>query len=69
MDLLLGGFCDAHLAALSENELAEYERLIEAPDEDVLSWLIGARSVPDGYDTPVFRMLVQFHTHSGPLPL
>lgn len=69
MDVLMGRFCDAHLASLSEDELTDFESLMEAPDQQVLSWLIGAAPAPVPYDTPVFRKLAEFHTHSGPLDL
>lgn len=69
LDLLLGGFSDVHLASLSESELAAFERLMEAPDSDVLSWLTGSASPAAGYDTDLFRKLAAFHTHAGPLPL
>ncbi|MCB1413812.1 MAG: succinate dehydrogenase assembly factor 2 [Xanthobacteraceae bacterium] len=35
MDLILGRFADAHIDRLSDAELAEFERLIEAHDHDL----------------------------------
>ncbi|MBN8978680.1 MAG: succinate dehydrogenase assembly factor 2 [Xanthobacteraceae bacterium] len=35
MDLILGRFADAHIAQLSDNDLAELERVIEAHDPDL----------------------------------
>jgi antitoxin CptB len=69
MDLLLGQFSDAHLARLTDRELTDYEALMDAPDAEVFSWLTGAAPTPAGHDTPLFRKLLQFHTHSGPLAL
>jgi antitoxin CptB len=68
-DILMGRFADAHMATLSEAELADYEALLEAPDHDVFSWLTGAMDIPPAYDTPVFRKILAFHTHAGPLAL
>lgn len=67
MDLIMGQFADARIGALSEVELDEFERLIEVPDRDLLSWLTGEADVPVNYDLPVFRQLKDFHTHLGPI--
>ncbi len=67
MDLLMGRFCDSELARLPDGELDDLERLMEAPDRDVFSWLTGELATPGNYDTPVFRRLRAFHTHDAPL--
>ncbi len=67
MDLLMGRFSEAELARLSETELDALEVLMEAPDRDVFSWLTGEAQVPPAYDTPVFRKVLAFHTHRGPI--
>jgi antitoxin CptB len=57
MDLVMGQFADAQLPALSEAELDEFERLLEAPDPSVLAWITGEEPVPAHYDTPLFARL------------
>jgi hypothetical protein len=42
----------AHLEALSEAELDQFEALLDAPDQDVYAWLRGAPVPPASYDTP-----------------
>ena len=69
MDLLMGRFADAQLAALSEADLADYESLIEVQDRDIFGWLTGEVDIPSAYDTPVFRKILAFHTHAGPIEL
>ncbi len=69
MDILMGRFADAQLAALSEAELVDYEILIEAQDRDIFGWLTGEMDIPPAYDTPVFRKILAFHTHAGPIEL
>ena len=59
MDLALGNFADAHLAALGEDELAEFERWLDLPDPDLLGWLTGEATPPADIDTPLFRSLRQ----------
>ena len=61
MDLIMGRFADAAVDELSDDELAEFERLIEVPDHDVLAWVTGEAAVPAAYDTPLFRRLRDFN--------
>ena len=61
IDLILGRFADAHIGALSDAELHQYEQLMEMPDPDLLAWVTGASSVPAEYDTALFRRLCEFH--------
>jgi antitoxin CptB len=61
MDLIMGRFADAALVRFSEHELDEFERLVEVPDPDLLSWIIGEGQVPADLDSPVFRQLCAFH--------
>jgi antitoxin CptB len=67
MDLILGRFIDAQIASLSESELDDFERLLEAPDADVFSWLTGAAAIPKPYDTPLFRKIRAFHSQIAPI--
>lgn len=54
MDLLLGGFADKHIAALSDEELAAFEALLEVSDTTLLPWMTGEKVVPPQYDTELF---------------
>jgi antitoxin CptB len=67
MDLIMGRFADAEIGGLSEAELDEFERLIEALDRDLLSWVTGEAEVPENYDSEVFRRLKAFHRHDKPI--
>lgn len=67
MDLIMGHFADAEIASLSDDELAQFERLIDAIDRDLLAWITGEAETPAEYDTPVFRRMKAFHAHSAPL--
>jgi antitoxin CptB len=65
MDLIMGGFADARVEHLGEGELAEFERLIEVPDRDLLAWIIGEAAVPPDFDSALFRDLCAFHLTPG----
>lgn len=67
MDLIMGRFADAQIGNLSEEELDEFERLIEVLDRDLLSWVTGEAQVPENYDSDVFRRLKAFHQHDKPI--
>ncbi|MCD6070656.1 MAG: hypothetical protein K0S42_1172 [Microvirga sp.] len=67
MDLIMGRFADAEIGELSEEDLAEFERLIEVTDRDLLGWITGEIETPSNYDTPLFRRLKAFHTHTSPI--
>jgi antitoxin CptB len=56
MDLLMGSFTDAEIRTMSE-----------APDRDIYAWITGKSETPENYDTPLFRRLKVFHTHSAPI--
>jgi antitoxin CptB len=67
MDLIMGRFADAEVGTLSDEELTEFERLIEVTDRDLLSWITGEIEMPSNYDTSLFRRLQGFHTHTSPI--
>ncbi len=57
MDLVMGRFADAHLATMTESELAEFERLLDAPDPQVLAWIIGGEAPPPEFDMALLARL------------
>jgi antitoxin CptB len=61
MDLVMGRFTEAEIAGLSDEDVGDLERLMEANDRDVFDWVSGMAPVPDNYDTAVFRRLRAFH--------
>jgi antitoxin CptB len=61
MDLVLGRFADATLAAMSTADLDAFEALMEAPDPDLFAWILGQAPVPAEQDSELFRRLVAFH--------
>ena len=60
MDLILGRFADAEIAAMRDDELTELERLIEVPDPDLYAALIGDQPLPPEYAGPLFDRIKAF---------
>jgi antitoxin CptB len=57
MDLILGRFADAEIASLTEQELAQLERLIELPDPDLYTAVTGEVPQAPEYANAVFKRL------------
>jgi antitoxin CptB len=57
MDLIMGRFADAHLPTMTEDELAEFERLLDVTDPQALAWIIGGEEPPREFRTPLFARL------------
>ena len=60
MDLIMGRFADAHIGALSDAELDDFERLAEAAEPDLYAWITGERPVAPEHDTALFHRLRHF---------
>lgn len=58
MDLILGGFADGSIHALTDEEMQQYEQLLEVQDVDLLSWVTGAAPIPAVFDTPLLKKIM-----------
>jgi antitoxin CptB len=56
MDLILGRFADAEIAALGDDELDQLERLLETPDPELYAALTSGNASPD----PLFERVRTF---------
>ena len=59
-DLILGPFADAHAAALGPEELDQFERLLDVPDQDLYGWIIERDPTPPEFETPVMAKVRAF---------
>ena len=57
MDIVMGRFADAQLPEMSDADMDEFERLLDAPDPSVLAWITGEEPIPTNYDTPLLARL------------
>ena len=60
MDLILGRFADAEIAALTDAELSDLENLIEVPDPDLYAALSGGPVLAPEYRTALFDRIKSF---------
>lgn len=60
IDLILGGFADRHLAELDQTGLQAFERLLDAPDQDVYGWITEEAPAPAEHDTPTLALIRAF---------
>lgn len=58
LDLLIGGFVSSRLAAFTQEELTEIERLLDLPEPDLAEWLTRRQPVPAAHDHPMLRAMV-----------
>ncbi len=61
MDLILGGFADAHIGDLGDHDLADFEALMDVPDDLLFTWFSGQAEPETEFRSPVFESIVAFH--------
>jgi antitoxin CptB len=66
VDLIFGTFAARELDSLDEPGLGALEALLDAPDQDVFSWLRGDAPVPAAFDTPTFARLKALCSRKDP---
>lgn len=59
-DMILGGFAKAHMETLTDEEVTQFETLLEATDHDIYDWITEKFPVPANYDTPLFKRLQEY---------
>ncbi len=60
MDLILGRFADAEIAALGDEELAQLEALLDVPEPDLYAALTAGTPLPGPYQGPLFERIKAF---------
>lgn len=61
VDLLLGRFADARLDDLNDDQMTEFENLLDIPDREVLAWAIGEEPIPDVHNTELMQSIIAFY--------
>ena len=60
MDLILGGFVVRHLDRFSAEEIADLERIMDIPDQDMLSWATKQAEVPPEHVSPLLTRILAY---------
>jgi antitoxin CptB len=60
IDLILGRFADAKIADLTTSQLVDFERMLDAPDQDVYAWIVGAEPTPAEFETETMALIRAF---------
>ena len=67
-DLIVGGFADAELAAMSGSDLDLFETLLEVPDGDLYDWIVGRCEPAPEHDHAVMHRLRDFRHRVSAAP-
>ena len=59
MDLILGRFADEEVGTLNEEELRQFEELLEIPDTEIFKWMTEDVKAPENHDTPLLKRIRQ----------
>src|SRR6202795_1900147 len=59
-DLLIGTFADQCLSEFADEELRQFERLLEEDDPVIADWITGRQFVPKEHNNSVMTLLRQF---------
>lgn len=60
MDLILGGFVARHIDIFSDAEIADLERIMDIPDQDMLSWATKQADVPPEHLSPLLTRILAY---------
>jgi antitoxin CptB len=63
MDLLMGGFADAHLPEFSVDELAQFAEMLEENDPDLYDWYCGLKQPPANTLSPALEKFLAHKRH------
>lgn len=60
LDLLVGGFAKARIAAFTADECREFSTILELPETSLAAWLTGQEAVPQEITSPLMLELLAF---------
>ena len=61
MDYVLGTFANYAIESMNEDELSQFEMLMQLPDPDMYKWLSGSIEVPPNLDNAIVGRIRAFH--------
>jgi antitoxin CptB len=64
-DLILGPFADKHVQYFDPDQLDAFERLLEVPDHDLYSWIVGTAPTPPEFEGDIINSIKAFAQEAG----
>jgi len=58
MDIIFSKFGETVLPDLPDSDLADYQRILELPDDKLFSWATGRETVPEELRSPLLDQLL-----------
>ena len=65
MDLIFGHFANQEMENLTEEELQQFEALLEVLDTTAYNWICGVEKTPEEFNTPLFKRICSFKQLKG----
>ena len=56
----MGGFAKSRLPGMTETDLANFEVLIDLPDQELFSWVTGEAAVPESITNTLLPQLLKY---------
>lgn len=60
-DILLGDFAKSQLAEFSDQDLHDYEKILETNDNDIYDWISGRAIIPQHINARLIKKIQTFH--------
>jgi antitoxin CptB len=67
MDLVFGSFAEAEIGSLTDEELDEFEAIMDQDDHDLHAWITGAQVLPGELTTPLFARIAAYKPDFSPV--
>jgi len=64
-DLLIGTFAARNLSLLTDQEIDDFDALLDESDPDIFGWITGKQEIPEKFDTSVMEKLRNFKLVDG----
>ncbi|MFO1035044.1 MAG: succinate dehydrogenase assembly factor 2 [Hyphomicrobiales bacterium] len=60
MDIIVGGYAEAHLAAMTAAEMDAFEQVLDIPDQELLAYATNQQKIPETQATPMLLAVLAF---------
>lgn len=60
-DILLGYFALEHLGKFSQDELIEYEKIVDLDDHELYCYITGKKTVPSNISSEMIKLISSFN--------